>query len=160
MNVQDLKQAWLLVVDGKLNHVCKTNVDEKEMFQEWRAGWSWDWYFDQNLILGVLSKRLKSVYEDRIALRGYTIGCDYKTLKEEQEMNSGNPGQKLELANVNDLVHGNDYKLVSLCGFVFRSFPLEPVQLSVQNRWLCIRFSLSENQGQLLMYALEWLSST
>lgn len=69
------------MVDEKLNEICGTQVIAKEGFQEWRPYLSWA--FHEPTIVSILSKRLKSVFDDRIARRGYTIGLDYKTLREE-----------------------------------------------------------------------------
>lgn len=90
MTEEDCKRGWILHVDEQLNSLCKTNVDRKEDF----AGWikHWDHKHDKDKMLEILSKRLKSVFDERVALRGWILGVDYKTLKEEFKMTPSERG--------------------------------------------------------------------
>lgn len=84
-NTEKLKEAWNAKIDGQLNAICRTTVLPKEEFQEWRICASWSNVMHREGIVKVLSKRLQSIYEERIALREWTIGVDYKTLRQEHD---------------------------------------------------------------------------
>lgn len=92
-SIQDLKNAWKDKIDVQLNDLCKTDVTETKDWPGWKVyyGDQSKWITKENL--SVLSLRLKSVYDDRMARRGWTLGVDYKTLKEElaEIVNAGAP---------------------------------------------------------------------
>lgn len=79
------------MIDGQLNELCKTDVKSKEEWAGWmtiHGVWTSRGWPEKNM--SILSLRLKSVYEDRLARRGWTAGVDYKTLKDELEASPNN----------------------------------------------------------------------
>lgn len=73
------------MIDGKLNGICGTYVEEKEKFKEWRNMRTFGVKIDRDIMVNVLWTRLLCVYQQRITLRGWTGGNAYKTLKEENQ---------------------------------------------------------------------------